>query len=66
MPSALLSMTGIQLTLILNQNTDMTIAEAYILHKNSCLLNGEQPMTELEFIQFANELIDNHKLLPLK
>ena len=44
----------------------MTIAEAYILHKNSCLLKGEQPMTELEFIQFANELIDNHKLMPLK
>lgn len=44
----------------------MTIKDAYIQHKNQCLLTGEKPMTELEFTQFAAELISNHNTMPLK
>ncbi len=44
----------------------MTIKEAYIQHKNQCLLTGKKPMTELEFTQFASELISNYNTMPLK
>lgn len=44
----------------------MTIQQAYIQHKNQCLLEGVKPMTELEFTQYASELISNHNTMTLK
>ena len=46
-----------------NTHIVMTIQQAYIQHKNQCLLTGEKPMTELEFTQFAAELISNHNTM---
>jgi hypothetical protein len=59
---------GVSRPLTINNQpiNNMTIKDAYIQHKNQCLLTGEKPMTELEFTQFAAELISNYNTMPLK